>query len=98
MGKITIIATFEAAEGAFDELLMLIKEHAQRCREWEPDCLRFDIMVPREEGNRIILYEIYKDQAALDAHLKSKHMEKFRESRTPFFNSVQASTCDLFEH
>ena len=97
MGKIAIVATFEANEGSLEDLLTLTRQHARRCLERELGCLHFDIMVPREQENRIVLYEIYKDQAALDGHLASDHMNQFREERTPFFKSAQASLCDLLE-
>lgn len=97
MGKIAIVATFEADEGSLKDLLTLTKGHAKRCLEREPGCLYFDIMVPREQDNQLVLYEIYKDQAALDSHLTSDHMNQFRKERTPFFKSAQASLCDLQE-
>ena len=97
MGKITIVATLETNEGSLEDLLALTRQHAERCLEREPGCLYFDIMVPREHGNRIILYEIYKDQVALDSHLTSDHMNRFRRERSPFFKSAHASTCDLLE-
>ena len=97
MGKITIVATLETHEGSLEDLLALTREHAMRCLEREPGCLYFDIMVSRERRNQILLYEIYKDQAALDSHLTSDHMEQFRKDRSPFFKSAQASTGDLLE-
>jgi quinol monooxygenase YgiN len=98
MSKLTIVATLEATEGSFENLLALIKQHAKRCLKREPGCLHFDIMVPREQGDQIILYEIYSDQAALDDHLTTDHMERFRKERTPYFKSAQASTCNLLEY
>ena len=97
MGKIAIVARFEANEGSLEDLLTLTTQHAKRCLEREPGCLYFDIMVPREQDNEIVLYEIYKDQAALDSHLTSDHMNQFRNERTPFFKVAQASLCDLRE-
>ena len=97
MGKITIVATLETREGSLEDLLALTREHAKRCLDLEPGCLYFDIMVPREHRNRIILYEIYESQAALDSHLTSEHMDRFRRERSPFFKSAQASNCDLQE-
>lgn len=58
MAKIAIVATFEANEGSLEELLALTTQHARRCLEREPGCLYFDIMVPREQDNRVTLYEI----------------------------------------
>ena len=32
----------------------------------------------REQPNRVVLYEIYDDEAAFDAHLKTPHLATFR--------------------
>ena len=34
----------------------------------EPGCLRFDVLQDSEDPNCIHLYEVYKDEAALEAH------------------------------
>jgi quinol monooxygenase YgiN len=97
MNKISIVANFEAVEGKFEQLLKLIKEHAQRCVDNEPGCLYFDITVPREERNHILLYEVYAGQAALDAHLSTDHMREFRKSRKGLFVKVEAVNCDVVQ-
>ena len=45
----------------------------------EPGCLRFDVVEDQEDPNRIFLYEVYKDEAALEAHRAAPHYTKWRE-------------------
>ncbi len=45
----------------------------------EPGCLRFDVIQDSEDQNRIWVYEIYKDEAAFQAHLQAPHLLTFRE-------------------
>jgi len=45
----------------------------------EPGCLRFD-MGEAEDGT-ILLWEIFADQAALDAHMRSPHYTAWAEWR-----------------
>ena len=40
---------------------------APRSRD-EPGCRRFDVVEPQGEPDRVLLYEIYDDEAAFDAH------------------------------
>ncbi len=54
----------------------------------EPDCLRFDVLQDSEEPNRIHLYEVYKDQAALDAHRQAPHYTKWRETVKDWFDGA----------
>ena len=51
----------------------------------EPGCLRFDVLQDSEDPNRIHLYEVYKDQAALDAHRRAPHYTKWRETVKDWF-------------
>ena len=48
--------------------------------ENEPGCLRFDVIQDREDPNRIHLYEVYRDEAAIEAHRQAPHFLKFRET------------------
>ena len=51
----------------------------------EPGCLRFDVLQDNEDPNRIHLYEIYKDQAAVDAHRRAPHYLKWRDTVKDWF-------------
>ncbi len=39
----------------------------------EPGCLRFDVLQDNADPNRFFFYEVYKDEAALDAHRAAPH-------------------------
>ena len=45
----------------------------------EPGCLRFDVLQDTEDPNRIHLYEVYRDEAAIEAHRQAPHYVKWRE-------------------
>jgi len=46
----------------------------------EPGCLRFDVIQDREDANRIYLYEVYRDEAAFEAHGRAPHFIKWRDT------------------
>jgi len=46
----------------------------------EPGCLRFDVLVDDVDPNTIHLYEIYRDQAAFDAHNQAPHYIRWRDT------------------
>jgi autoinducer 2-degrading protein len=49
-----------------------IVENARATRE-EPGCRQFDVCRDPADAARFLLYELYDDQAAIDAHLRSPH-------------------------
>ena len=48
-------------------------ENAQGAINNEPGCLRFDLIQDANDSNRVWLYEVYTDESAFQAHLKSPH-------------------------
>lgn len=46
----------------------------------EPGCFRFDVVQDAEDPNRIHLYEVYRDEAAIEAHRQAPHYLKWRDT------------------
>jgi autoinducer 2-degrading protein len=44
----------------------------------EPGCLRFNVLQDLQDENVYYFYEVYKDEAALEAHRKMPHYETWR--------------------
>ncbi len=57
------IADFEAA----------MLDNARVSRETEPGCRQFDVCRSAAEPSQFFLYELYDDEAAVQAHLQSAH-------------------------
>jgi (4S)-4-hydroxy-5-phosphonooxypentane-2,3-dione isomerase len=55
------------------EFTAAIRENARASRETEPGCRQFDVCVAPENPAIIVLYEVYDDRAAFEAHLKTPH-------------------------
>ncbi len=43
----------------------------------EPNCHRFDVSIDPLDATRFFLYEVYTDEAALQAHRKTPHYQEF---------------------
>jgi quinol monooxygenase YgiN len=50
-----------------------IRKNAHASRETEPGCRQFDVCVAPDDPAKIVLYEVYDDKAAFEAHLKTAH-------------------------
>ncbi len=59
---------------------------AQGSTRDEPGCFRFDMHQDAENPARFYLYEVYRDEAAFEAHLETPHFIRWRDTVTPFFD------------
>jgi quinol monooxygenase YgiN len=81
-GQYVIVAEFEVKPGGLEHFLELAKADADQSVGSEPGCRQFDVTVDRG-ANRVLLYEVYDDQAAFDAHLQMPHLAAFRAGIEP---------------
>ncbi|WP_083455594.1 putative quinol monooxygenase [Sphingopyxis sp. 113P3] len=70
---IGIIAELKAKPGQGDALLAVMSEAAALVTAHEPGCLFYEVCRSRSDADVIKLFEIYADQAALDAHRTTPH-------------------------
>ncbi len=50
-----------------------IKANAIASRESEPGCIQFDVCRDSADPDLFFLYELYQDEAAVQAHLSASH-------------------------
>lgn len=77
MTTLALIVDIRLAPGAREAFLERVRAHARACLALEPGCLRFDVLSPDGEADRVVLYEVYADQAALDAHRATDRIATF---------------------
>ena len=61
------------------EYLEAVRHDAEHSERDEPGCLRFDVIQDRNDANRFYYYEVYRDDAALEAHRQSAHFKLYVE-------------------
>ena len=66
-------------ESRFTELLM---ENARAARQ-EPGCRLFEMMVDPADASKLMLLEIYDDQAAFDKHQEGEAFKKYLKEAVP---------------
>jgi quinol monooxygenase YgiN len=97
MPKLAIIATIDVAPGRREQLVSLLMAHRARCLRDEPGTLGFEVMVPREDDTRLLLYELYRDDAAFDVHLNGPSIARVREEAAGMIVKLQGTRCSLVE-
>ena len=79
MPQIAIFGEFETTPERHAEFETLIRNHAIKCLEVEPGTLRFELLHPVDENgkqipNRLMVNELFEDQAAVDFHRGTSRM------------------------
>jgi len=80
---LNVIITAAPGQGA--ELAQHFAALAESSRK-EPGCVNYFLHTDPSDPQKIMLYEAFKDQAALDAHIAAPHHQAFlrwRESQRP---------------
>lgn len=94
MSQLAIIVDFTTQPGQFDAFMDKMLEHARASRK-EPGCLRFDVVIPKRSENRIMLYELYKDRAALDLHSNTDRIKAHMEATKDMLAERVLHICEV---
>ena len=82
--RLVILVEFGLHPGKEPEFRRLVLENAVASLRDEPGCSLFDVLTPEGgPGDRIVLYEIYDNAAAFDAHLATPHVASFDRATAP---------------
>ena len=95
MTPFVIIVDFRLKPGAQPTFRALVYANARASASREPGCRRFDVVEARGEADRVLLYEIYDDDAAFAAHLKTSHYAEFDAASAPLVAGKSVVRCDL---
>ncbi|MBU6498588.1 MAG: antibiotic biosynthesis monooxygenase [Rhodospirillales bacterium] len=100
MSRIAIMVEFGIKPGSWAAFDAHIRAHAQATLREEPGCERFDVLQPLgEDGapdhSRIMLCEVYRDMAAVEAHRANPRMKLVGEGSKPLLASRTLTLCRL---
>ena len=90
-----IVVDFKIKPGRMADFRKLIDDNARASVRDEPGCRRFDVCANRKDADRVLLYEIYDDRAAFDAHLKTRHFAIFNDASAPLVADKIVGEYDL---
>jgi len=80
--------------GHEDEVLVPFRKLQDETRR-EPGCIMYLVQRSREDSRRYLIYEQYKDQAALDTHRASPHFKEY--ATNGFYQFVEERQAELFD-
>ena len=74
-------------------MLELAQRHVRNTLAAERDCLRFELVAPKDDPGSLVFCEVFASEAAFAAHRESAHAAWFREARAPYV--VEAMVREL---
>ena len=95
MSKIAIVVEFEVKPGQREAFLRVIRAHAAGTLADEEGCVQFDVLVPREGADRVLLYEVYRDDAAFAVHGKSARLVQTRTTYADMIDKRTITFCTV---
>ena len=74
--------------------LEAIEHDALASERDEPGCVRFNVIQDDADPNVYYFYEVYRDEAALEAHRAAPHYAVWRAAADTLDGPAQATRCD----
>lgn len=77
---IALIVRLDVYPERLGQFLAAIEENAASSFHNEPGCKYFDVTQDIRNPTHFVFYELYEDEAAIEAHRKAPHFAKWREA------------------
>ena len=97
MSRVALWVVLTPKPGRAAELRERAVRHARTCLAEEDGCERFDVLAGDDGGATLALYEVYRDEAALQAHDASAHMALYRRDTAELIAARQRSRYQVQE-
>jgi autoinducer 2-degrading protein len=76
-----------------ERFLKAIEVDALGSERDEANCMRFNVLQDAEDQNVYYFYEVYRDEAALEAHRAAPHYAVWRAAADTLDGASQATRC-----
>ena len=73
-----------------DAFMKGVLENARNARK-EPGCRQFEVLVDPAERTKVMLFEVYDDEKAFEAHQQTPHFKKYLAEAVPLLASRERS-------
>lgn len=97
MTAYVIIATIELDAGDVERYRTALLGHRERCLEHEPGTLQFEVLRPNDSDGKLLIYEVYTDEAAFEAHREGDSMKRIRAETEGIPISLSLIRCERLD-
>jgi autoinducer 2-degrading protein len=78
---IVLMARYTVQPGQTAKVLEHLREMADRVKKDEPECRMYRVHKPVDQEDFLLLYEVYKDSAGVEAHKSTTHYQEIIEGK-----------------
>ena len=75
---VAVLVHLHVKTDCLDRFVAETTENARNSRN-EPGVVRFDVIQLVDDSSRFVLYEVYRDEQAIEAHRATAHYAKWRD-------------------
>ena len=97
MPKLANIVTIEVAAARRDQVVALLLAHKARCLRGEPGTLQLEVLLPKDDDSKVLVYEMYQDAAAFEVHRKGPSFARWREETAGMVVKLQGVRCTVVD-
>jgi len=73
---LVMVVEYDIVPGQIDAYLAALKENGAATVK-EPGCHEFNVLVSQKDPNHVLIFEVYNDAAAVQAHRETEHFKKY---------------------
>jgi quinol monooxygenase YgiN len=89
-----LVVSLKIAEGRENEVTEMFRKLEAATRQ-EPGCITYIVQRSRENSRYYLVYEQYRDEAALEAHRNSTHFKQYATDGV--FRFVEERKAEFFD-
>jgi quinol monooxygenase YgiN len=71
-----LVVDIRIKPGNEEAFMSRLTENARNARQ-EPGCRQFDVLVDPKDRTKVMLYEVYDNEAAFEVHQQTPHFKKY---------------------
>lgn len=90
------VVYLEVRDGALESFFKEALANAEESRK-EAGVIQFDLLQQADLQNQFMLYEVYQDEAALEAHRKTAHFQRWLEVGVPLLTKREKVLYQLIQ-
>jgi quinol monooxygenase YgiN len=87
MKELVLAVSLKIKPDCVDRFMAECLKNGKAARETEPGCKQFDIVVDPNDPTKLMLYEVYADEAAFEAHQQTPHFKHYLANALQYLES-----------
>ena len=95
MSAVAVTVEYDVKPECREALERVVRAHAEGTLADEDGCERFDVLIPREDIGKMMVYEVYRDAEALAVHNRSPRMPRVREHLKDLITGKRVIVSDI---